>query len=140
MSSYELVRRAIEMDHPERLPLKLSVPIDTERWGRLESDVFNVRWNYIGTGDRLYKQTVDEWGCLWVRSEVNNMGQIKGHPLEHWDSLPDYVWPDPEKMDFYTGMEEQFAGLEGKYVHTDIFMLLFERMSACRLCGVMKTA
>ena len=132
ISSYELVRRAIEMENPERLPLRLSDPIDTERWGRLESDVANVRWNFIGTGDRGQRQTYDEWDCLWVRSEVNNMGQIKGHPLEQWEWLNGYAWPDAENPEFFTGMEERFLGLEGKYILTDIFMLLFERMQALR--------
>ncbi len=132
MSSYELVRRAIEMGHPERLPLRLSAPIETQRWGKLESDVFNVNWNYVGTGDRRFRQTVDEWGCLWVRSEINNMGQIKAHPIERWDRLAEFAWPDPDNPAFYEGMEGRFAGLEGKYLLTDIFMLLFERMQALR--------
>ena len=134
MSSYELVRRAIEMDRPERLPLNLnlSAPIETERWGRLESDVANVNWNFIGTGDRRCRQTYDEWGCLWARSEMHNMGQIKGHPLEQWDRLADYIFPDAESPAFYEGMDEAFSGLEGKYIRTDIFMLIFERMQALR--------
>lgn len=132
MASYEVVRRAIEMDSPDRLPLKLEAPIQTERWGLLESDVSYLHWNYTGTGSREKRQTVDEWGCLWVRSEVNNMGQVKGHPLESWDNWEGFKWPDPQNPDFYTGMEDRLARMEGKYILTDIFMLLFERMHALR--------
>ena len=120
------------MDYPSRLPFKSLEPVETERWGKLESDVANVRWNYIGTGDRKTKQTLDEWGCIWIRSEVENMGQIKGHPLEEWDSLSKYTWPNADNPAFYEGMEDQFIGLDGKYILTDIFMLLFERMQALR--------
>jgi hypothetical protein len=132
LSSNEIVRRAIEMEYPPRLPLKLEKPVETERWGRLESDVAVVRWKYIGTGDRQKRQTYDEWGCLWIRSEMNNMGQIKSHPLPDWDLLDTYRWPDPEDPALYEGMEDQFGGLEDKYILTDFFMLIFERMQALR--------
>jgi hypothetical protein len=122
MSPYEVVRRAIEFQGPGRLPLRF------EALGL--SDVHNVAWNQIGTGDKEKPQTLDEWGCLWARSEVTNMGQVKGHPLADWRALEHYRWPDPDDTAFYEGMERRFAGSDGKYVSTGIFMLLFERMHA----------
>lgn len=120
MSSYEVVRRAIEFENPDRLPIRM------ELFGC--SDIHSVGWNQIGTGDHRYRQTYDEWGCLWVRSEMSNMGQVKGHPLLDWSDLEGYRWPDPDDPAFYAGMEERFAGSEGKYISSGIFMLLFERM------------
>ena len=64
MTSYEVVRRAIEMDGPDRLPLKLETPIPTESWGLLQSDVSYLHWNYIGTGNRDQRQTVDATAAL----------------------------------------------------------------------------
>ncbi len=122
MTSYEVVRRAIEFQTPDRLPIRMDI------FGC--NDVHAVGWNQIGTGDHRYRQTVDEWGCLWVRSEMSNMGQVKGHPLENWEALDHYRWPDPDNPEFYTGMAARFAGSEGKYIITSIFMLLFERMHA----------
>jgi len=120
MSSYEVVRRAIEFQKPERLPI---------RFGTLGlNDTHGVGWNQIGTGDHHLRETPDEWGCLWVRSEVTNMGQVKGHPLADWSALDHFRWPDPDDPAFYEGMSERFAGSDGKYVTTGIFMLLFERM------------
>jgi hypothetical protein len=124
MSSYEIVRRAIEFEGPERLPLFF------ESLG--VSDVHSVGWNQTGTGDHELRETADEWGCLWRRSAVDNMGQVKGHPLADWEALDDYRWPDPDDPAFYEGMEGRFAGAQGKYVRTFIFMLLFERMHALR--------
>ena len=122
MSSYEVVRRAIEFDCPDRLPLRFaSMGIN---------DTHGVKWNQIGVGDVTQRETLDEWGCTWVRSEVANMGQVKGHPLLDWNALAHYRWPDGNAPAFYEGMEERFAGSEGKYVITGIFMLLFERMHA----------
>jgi uroporphyrinogen decarboxylase len=121
-SSYEVVRRAIEFDHPDRLPMLFS--------SLGLSDVHGVGWNQIGTGDHQYRETVDEWGCLWRRSEMSNMGQVKGHPLADWSALPAYRWPDPRDPKFYEGFDAKFAGSEGKYITCGIFMLLFERMHA----------
>ena len=102
MSSREVVRRAIEFERPERMPLRL-------RTLGL-SDVHHVNWNQIGTGNRCVRQTRDEWGCLWVRTETQNMGQVKGHPLLDWQDLHAYHWPDPNNPALFAGMEEQFAG------------------------------
>jgi len=122
MSSYEVVRRAIEFEQPDRLPVRF------DALGL--NDVFDLGWNQIGTGDHNQRETLDEWGCTWVRSEVENMGQVKGHPLADWSALASFCWPDPSAPDFYSGMESRFAGGEDKYVMTSIFMLLFERMHA----------
>lgn len=124
MSSFEVMRRAIEFKTPDRLPLRI---VYSE-----ESDTVNVDWNYIGSGDLKQRTCYDEWGCLWVRSEEENMGQIKGHPLDDWTALDTYKWPDPHNPDFFLGMEEKLDGIEEKYVISDLFMLLFERMQALR--------
>jgi uroporphyrinogen decarboxylase len=126
MSSYEVVWRAIEFEGPDRLPVRFAaLGLD---------DAHSVGWNQIGTGDHRLRESVDEWGCVWTRSEVANMGQVQGHPLAEWSALDRYRWPDPDNPAFYEGMEAKFAGSEGKYVITYIFMLLFERMHS--LCGL----
>ena len=67
MSSYEVVRRAVEFERPDRLPVRF----DSQGL----SDVHVVAWNQIGTGDHSLRMTVDEWdasGCgrrrrIWAR-------------------------------------------------------------------------
>ncbi len=122
MSSYEVVRRAVEFAAPDRLPLRFAT------LGM--SDTHSVNWNQVGTGDHSRRETLDEWGCTWARSEVANMGQVKGYPLADWSSLDRYRWPDPDDPALYAGMEARFEGSDGKYITTGIFMLLFERMHA----------
>lgn len=124
MSSFEAVRRAVEFGRPERLPVSF------EELGR--SDLHFVNWNQAGTGRLRGRETFDEWGCLWRRTEVANMGQVKGHPLADWSAIGDFRWPDPEDPALYEGMADRFAGSEGKYVCTSLFMLLFERIHALR--------
>ncbi len=124
MDARENMIRAVEFRGPERLPLRFeSLGLD---------DTHAIGWNQVGTGDHAYRQTLDEWGCLWVRSATQNMGQVKGHPLESWDAAAAYRWPDPSNASFYEGMEARFEGSEGKYRMTGIFMLLFERLHSLR--------
>ena len=126
MTSRELVKRALHFGRPERLPLRFaSLGID---------DTHDVATNAIGTGDKTKRETLDEWGCLWVRSEMENMGLVRGHPLENPGSLDTYRFPDPDDPAYYAGMEGRFPGADGTYVTTGIFMLLFERMHS--LCGM----
>jgi len=120
----EVVRAAIEFTGPDRLPLMFDC--------FNASDVKWVSWNQIGTGDRRQKMTYDEWGCGWQRSEVENMGIITYHPLSEWENMDNFRWPDPSDPAFYAGMAERFAGTEGYYVVTGIFMLLFERLHGLR--------
>ena len=122
MSSYEIVRRAIEFKRPERLPIWF------DAFGI--SDFHSVKWNQIGVGDKRLRSSTDEWGCGWARSEVTNMGQVKVHPLADRNLRATFQWPDPDNPAFYRGMGDRFTGSTGKYVITNIFMLLFERMQA----------
>jgi len=122
MDSYEVVRRAIEFQRPPRLPLQFDALGMT--------DFHHVKWNQIGVGDKKLAESTDEWGCVWMRSETANMGQVKVHPLEGRKDLANFHLPDPEDPAFYQGMEARFKGGEGKYITTGIFMLLFERMQA----------
>jgi hypothetical protein len=119
-TSFEVVNRAIHFAYPDRIPVSMpTVGVD---------DIHYVNWNQIGTGDHSLKHTLDEWGCAWARSEVSNMGQVKGHPLADWSALEHYDWPDPDSKSFYEGMETRFQNSKDKFIVTGIFMLLFERM------------
>jgi hypothetical protein len=72
----------------------------------------------------------DEWGCLWVKTEMANMGQVKGHPLESITDLYATKFPDYDDDSRYEDVPAALDAYqeEGKYVTTGIFMVLFERM------------
>jgi hypothetical protein len=127
-SSVEVIRRAVEFAEPDRLPRSCGEVLG------LASDTYYLWWNQLEPWRKEIDFPVaDHWGCLWVQSEtVRNMGQIKGYPLQDWQALDSYRWPDPDEPRFYTGMQERFAGSEGKYVLVGYFMLIFERMWALR--------
>ena len=123
MTSYEVVKRAIEFDGPDRLPMRFDVMPEI-------SDVRPIPWEQVGTGDHSRRRTVDEWGCTWERTGEPNMGQVKAHPLGDWAGLDAYSWPDFNDPKWYDGIENWFVNSEDKYCATGIFMLLFERMHA----------
>jgi hypothetical protein len=103
------------------------LPLRFDEFGR--DDTKAVSPNQIVPWENQHlRENLDEWGCLWVRSEMDNMGQVKGHPLAEWSSLDHYHWPDPDDLVFYDGMEAKFSGSENKYILTGLFMTLFERM------------
>lgn len=123
-TSRELVTRAVEFRGPERLPMMF------DAFG--VNDVQWCGWNNIGTGDHNQRHTYDEWGCGWSRSEMQNMGLVNEHPLDSWDKLDSFRWPDPDNPAFFDGMERRVENPNEKYLLTNIFMLLFERMHALR--------
>jgi hypothetical protein len=125
VSSYDLVRKTIEFENPERLPLRFDA-LGT-------SDIHFLGLNQFRPYESSHwKTATDEWGCVWARSEVNNMGQVKGHPLADPGMIDRYCWPDPDSPSFYSGMEQMLSDSGGKYVLSGIFMLLFERIHSLR--------
>lgn len=125
MNSRERVIRTIEFKKPDKVAV---------RFGEFGvDDTYFLKWKQIGPGDRSLRESYDEWQCLWQRSEQNNMGQIKGHPLEEWENLENYVFPNPDDPALYEGMAEQLETHgKDKYVFVEIFMLLFERLHSLR--------
>ncbi len=126
MSSYEVVRRAIEFNGPNRLPTAFRIDNITD------GDMHSMAPKQLFFGDLTKQEGYDEWGCRWVRTEVTNIGQVKEYPLKSWTALNSYKWPDPDNPAFYEGMESQLEGSDGKYIRTVLFHLLFERMHFLR--------
>jgi len=121
MTSYEAVKRAIKFQTPDRMPVQYNtLGISDTHW---------VGWNQDGS---RYVDGHDIWNCRWERNEMDNMGQVKGHPIADWDDLDAYAFPNPNDPKLYEGMEQQFENSKDKYVMTSIFMLLFERMHSLR--------
>jgi hypothetical protein len=123
MTPYEIVRRAVEFDSPERIPILFaSLGVD---------DTYGVPLQ-AAAGWEPPAPNVDEWGCLWHKpdpaSGIANMGQPKGHPLRDLDHLDDYPWPDPTDPHRYALIEEVLQKAGDKYVRCGVGFTLFERM------------
>ena len=117
-SPKEIIQAAIGFQTPERLPVN----------GFGCDDIVGVD---IKHRERREKgKLVDEWGCLWEKTEVKNMGQVKGHPLASLSEHERTTSPDYNEDWRFEDCEGalQAAEREGKYSMVGIFMILFERM------------
>jgi uroporphyrinogen decarboxylase len=44
----------------------------------------------------FYKETTDEWGCVWAHYQDAMMGEVKRGPLDDWSKLKAYRLPPPK--------------------------------------------
>ncbi|MCE5251738.1 hypothetical protein LLG96_16135 [bacterium] len=123
MTGYELVRKAIEFDKPERLPFFQRVypkaPDDVcDSW---EMDRQKAGWFFD-------IPELDDWGCQWQVTEVKNMGQVVKGPLEDWSKLDSYIPPDPTDPFYFERAEKEIADPRDRYVCLTSHFNLFERL------------
>jgi uroporphyrinogen decarboxylase len=127
-SSRELVRRAIEFDHPWRMPV-CSSPMRTEYAG----DVVYVFPQFDGNPWWLGQGGADEWGCVWALSEnTKDMGQVVGHPLTDLRDLGALQRPNGLDPSRYMHLDDQLAPVEDRYVAFCNGTCLFERAHMLR--------
>lgn len=121
MRPYEIIQAAIEQRGPPRLPVRFGCfgCDDTAAFPAKPAASFEPAF----AGE-------DEWGCVWAKTEMENMGQVKGHPLQSIDDLSRSRYPDYDDDSRYVDVPAALenAQQEGKYVIAGIFMVLFERM------------
>ena len=123
MTGYELVKKAIEFDRPERLPFFQHVypkaPEDVcDTW---EIDRQKAGWFF----DTPFP---DDWGCIWEKTDVKNMGQVVKGPLEDWSKLDSYIPPDPTDPFYFKIAEEEIARAGDSYVCLTSHFTLIERL------------
>jgi len=100
MTSRELCRRAIEFEKPERLPINYP-----------SLGVFDtVMLPYTApAGWEPSEPGEDEWGAVWLQTDVPNMGQIVKHPVEDWSQLDAYQLPDPNQDSRFDRIEQELV-------------------------------
>lgn len=140
MNGYEIIRRNIEFDNPERVGLRFQ--------GLGISDVFRI---YVqppkairpeGSGAvRMDKKIrtpaghIDSWGCQWEAmgdSTDGEMGMVVDPPLKDLDALEAYPFPDPYDPDLFEGLEEALAAAGDKFVQINSPFCMFERLHFLR--------
>ena len=121
MTSREIVSRAIHFKNPPRLPVMMGL------LGVSDASYVGLGW---AKGFRPSVPNEDEWGCVWEKTGVPNMGQVKGHPLHGPADIARMRVPDYDDDSRYAGAFKELASNEaaGRYVTIGIFMVLFERM------------
>ena len=121
MTPKEIVKRAIRRQRPPRLPVLM------DGLGICDRTLIPVR---TPAGFEPGARGEDEWGCVWGRTDVRNMGQVVGHPLEDMGNLASHPVPDYTDDSRYLEVEDALEKIEaeGRYATSLIFMVLFERM------------
>ena len=90
MTTYEIVKRAIKFERPERIPFTFrSLGCSDVAWVAPSPP---KNWKPLKMPEGEW---IDEWGCHWKRL-LKDGGQPIGHPLENWDNFMEYKWPDPD--------------------------------------------
>ena len=132
MQRREIVRRAIEFGNPPRLPFflggswsdKLSAVIE-----EFPNDVCDCwEMDRQERGWFFDNPEPDDWGCLWEKTELKNMGQVVHHPLEQWSALASYRPPDPRNPFYFSRIDADIATAEDRYVVLTSHFNLFERL------------
>jgi len=123
MTSREIVRRNITFDNPPRFAIKFEVFNFNDCYDIWLKDLGDYTWETGGT---------DEWGCVWRRSEVENMGRIVHHPLADWNSYASYEFPDIDAPAKYENFETDLAGAGDRFVMFCGGLGLFERFHTLR--------
>ena len=132
MESREIVRRAIEFGRPERLPFFLG-GFWTDKLSEVIKDFPNDvcdcwEMDRQEAGWFFDNPVADDWGCQWARTEVENMGQVVGHPLADWAKLGSYRMPDPRNPFYFARVEEGIREAGERYVVITSHFNLLERL------------
>lgn len=132
MEGREIVCRAIEFETPPRLPFFLG-----GSWSDRLSAVIKDFPNDVCDCWEMDRQengwffdnpARDDWGCQWRKTEVNNMGQVVGHPLEDWGALSSFRPPDPRNPFYFDRVEDGIRDAKDRYVVITSHFNLFERL------------
>ena len=150
MDGRERYIRALTFDHPDRVPVMhctLGGAWQThgqalvDLYARYPSDVllssrtggpFALTLSERGhwaNGEVTY----DDWGCGWLWSTPDHMGQAVHHPLADWRALDTYRAPDPAAG--YDGVQQMVAEVDADEHRHFVFAdggELFQRMMFLR--------
>lgn len=115
-SSYELVKKAIEFDGPERIPYNFDenrTPEIDKKYGE------DFIWVFVDQAPDFEPELTgqNELGVISRAQNEKVMGLPKEHPLADWRELETYQLPDYTLQERYINMEERIKkNSDDKYV------------------------
>jgi len=130
MEPAEIVRRAIEFDSPPRLPF-------WQHWSHkmpdFPDDVHNIwEMDRAEAGWFFDNPVMDDWGCGWSTTNLQNIGQVTENPLADWSALESYQPPNPRNPFYYDRLGPMIDQAAGRYVCLTAHSLPFSRLHKLR--------
>lgn len=112
MNSRERYTRAVKFAGPDRVPvMHRTLPGSFRKYGQQLRDLYgrypsDVLLSSTGRAHYTFGRAIwessgqlrgvtDEWGCIWDSLTSDYLGQVIGHPLEDWERLDSYRFPEP---------------------------------------------
>jgi uroporphyrinogen decarboxylase len=141
MDMRERVYRAIKFEQPDRVPLEVHYDIKTvEKYRDDLIKLLKKHPNHFltvgytppkgfnGPHPLDLREGVDEWGVAWT-TDVNQGIRVIRHPLETWDKLDTYAFPDMEAEGRFDQAEALIkSNKENRFVVGYVWFTLFERL------------
>jgi hypothetical protein len=136
MESREIVRRAIEFDNPLRLPFFLGGSWK-EHFDRKDIDIPNDVcdcWEVDRqkSGWFFDNPVTDDWGCRWGKTNLENIGQVVGHPLADWADFDSFTPPNARDDFYYERVDDFIKDAGDRYVVLTSHFNFIERFEMLR--------
>jgi uroporphyrinogen-III decarboxylase len=119
MTGYEIIKRAVEFQHPPRIGVRF--------------DEMGINDTYIvtyGFGKDFHPENPeqDEWGYVRRKTDLRNMGQVTEHPIRTGKDLERHTFPDADDAARYEIIETILPYAGERYVLGYIGFGIFEQL------------
>ena len=121
MMSKERVRRAIEFDHPDRVPVYCDEGTDIVRLSYADPTGWTPR-------NRRHGEFEDEWHTVWQTGD-DTMGCVKKPAIEDIANSEQYVLPDPHLKARWKDFDAQVREHQDVYIVGNAQYLCFDRLT-----------
>ena len=121
MTGKERVRRAIEFDTPDRIPVFAAANTDAVRLSYADPTGWVPRNRSLGDFE-------DEWGSVWLAVD-DTMGSVKRPAILDVTRADEYVLPDPHLPERWRTLDEQIDAHRHHYIVGNAQYLCFDRLT-----------
>jgi len=121
MNSKERVKRAIEFDGPDQLPIFAAGETDVVRLSYTDPTGWVPR-------NRRQGDFEDEWGTLWYTGD-ETMGSVKKPPIGDIAKAGQYVFPDPHLAQRWENFDRQVEEHRDCYIVGNAQYLCYDRLT-----------
>ena len=112
MNSFEIVRRSVTFEKPERVPYWCHYLA----FGDFDAVAYDMPFTKISESE-----SIDEWGCIWktLAGDEGVIGEPINKPIGDLDKLSEYNWPSMDVEGKFDSAKEKLERIkdENKFVY-----------------------